>query len=71
MDLNGQKKATVIPIILEKMRNFEKLPFGELVAVPANLKPICDFEDQEEAWNQVNAKVSEVIEEKLEGRQGL
>ncbi len=65
MEQHEQDKATVIPIILERVTNYEQLPFGKLASVPDDLNPICGCEDGEGAWRRVNEKVSEAIRERL------
>jgi hypothetical protein len=55
LELNESRAARVVPVLVEKIRDFKKLPIGSLQALPTPLKPIRDWQDQVKALDDVVA----------------
>ena len=56
------KDAIVIPILLRPTNDLDKAPFGELLAIPRNRKPISRWSHKDEAFVEVAREIREVVE---------
>ncbi|HVR39156.1 MAG TPA: toll/interleukin-1 receptor domain-containing protein, partial [Thermoanaerobaculia bacterium] len=57
------RKAAVVPIIIETTNAWQKLPFGKLQALPTGGKEIPKWKRQDEGWADVAAGIERVAEE--------
>ena len=55
------QKAIVIPNLLRSIDNWKGEPFGSLLAIPRNGKPINKWSDPEEAFAEVAKEIRRVI----------
>jgi Trypsin-like peptidase domain/TIR domain len=55
------QKATVIPILLRSIDNWKEEPFGDLLAIPRNGKPISKWTDSDEAFAEVAKEIRRVV----------
>lgn len=55
------QKATVIPILLRSIDNWKAEPFGDLLAIPRNGKPINKWSDTDEAFAEVAKEIRRVV----------
>ena len=62
MERHEAKEARVIPVILDHC-DWKSAPFGKLLAVPTDGKPIAMFSNQNEAFLEVATAVRTAIEE--------
>lgn len=63
-------EAVIVPILLKKVAGFNRLPFAKISALPRGLNPISEWEQQEDAWYEVEGEISKLIT-KLEEKRGL
>ena len=56
------KDAIVIPVLLRPTNDLDKAPFGKLLAIPRNHKPISKWSDKDEAFVEVAREIREVVE---------
>lgn len=63
-------EAVIVPILLKKVAGFSRLPFAKISALPRGLKPISDWDHQEDAWYEVEGEISKLIT-KLEESRGI
>jgi hypothetical protein len=54
--------AIVIPILLSPTANLDNTPFGKLLALPRNRKPISKWPDKDEAFVEVARDIKAVVE---------
>lgn len=55
------QQATVVPILLRNIDNWEGEPFGVLQAIPRNGKPISKWPDHDEAFAEVAREIRRVV----------
>ena len=53
LELQEKGKARVIPLLLEPIRNFAKLPVAKLEALPSKAKPISKWKDRVRALDDI------------------
>jgi tetratricopeptide (TPR) repeat protein len=61
LERHGNKEARVIPIILRSV-DWHRSPFGKLVALPTDGKPITSWSNQDEAFTDVVKGLRKVID---------
>ena len=62
MERHQLKEAIVIPVLLRPSNDFDKAPFGNLLAIPRNRKPISKWSDRDEAFVEVAREIRAVVE---------
>jgi hypothetical protein len=62
MERHNSKEAIVIPILLRPSNDLDKAPFGALLALPRNRKPISKWSDKDEAFVEVARDIRAVVE---------
>ncbi len=67
LDLHGQNKAVVIPIVLRSCM-WQHTPFAKIQALPKDAKAICSWSDQDEAMTNV-AEGIKLVAEKIRSSQ--
>lgn len=63
-------EAVIVPVLLKKVANFNLLPFAKINALPRGLKPVAEWEQQEDAWYEIAGEINKLIT-KLEERRGV
>ena len=63
-------EAVIVPILLKKVANFDLLPFAKINALPRNLKPVSEWDTQEDAWYEIAGEISRLIKD-LEKQKGI
>ncbi len=65
VEKHQENLARVIPIIIEKVPNFNYLPFSKIAALPQDGydKPLISWDDQDAAWEHINDGITKSIEE--------
>jgi trypsin-like peptidase/TIR domain-containing protein len=61
MERSKAGKAIVIPILLTPTDDLSNAPFGKLLAVPRNRKPISKWSDKDEAFVEVAKEIRAVV----------
>lgn len=58
-------QAKVIPIIIEKVPNYQYLPFANIAALPQDGydKPLDSWEDKDAVWEHINEGITKLVEE--------
>ena len=62
MERNATRDAIVIPVLLRPTSDLDKAPFGKLLAIPRNRRPINRWSDKDEAFVAVAKEIREVVE---------
>ena len=62
MERSKDGDAIVIPILLSPTADLESTPFGKLLALPSNRKPISKWLDKDEAFVDVARDIRAVVE---------
>jgi len=62
MERHKSKEAIVIPVLLRPSNDLDKAPFGNLLAIPRNRKPISKWPDRDEAFVEVAKEIRAVVE---------
>lgn len=62
MERHKSKEAIVIPVLLRPSNDLDKAPFGNLLAIPRNRKPISKWSDKDEAFVEVAKEIRAVVE---------
>ena len=63
LERHKDRDARVIPIILRPVVDWERLPFGKLLALPTDGRAVTLWENQDEAFTNVAKGIAEVVEE--------
>ena len=63
LERHKDRNARVIPIILRPVVDWERLPFGKLLALPTDGRAVTLWENQDEAFTNVAKGIAEVVEE--------
>jgi Trypsin-like peptidase domain/TIR domain len=61
MDRSKAGEAIVIPILLSTTDDLSNTPFGKLLAIPRNRKPINKWSDKDEAFAEVAKEIRTVV----------
>jgi hypothetical protein len=61
LEMRGQGRAWVIPIILEHC-DWRQSPLGELLACPKDGKPVADYPNPNKAFNEITQEIRRVVE---------
>lgn len=62
-------KARVIPVLLRPVY-WEEAPFGKLMALPKNAKPVVNWRNRDDAFVEIALGVRQVVEELLRQKEG-
>jgi len=62
MERNDAKEATVIPVLLRPTDDLEEAPFGKLLSIPRNGKPVTKWSDRDEAFAEIAKEIRNVVE---------
>ena len=62
MERQKSREAIVIPIILRPTANLNEAPFGKLLTLPRNGKPVSKWQDHDEAFADIAKEIREVVE---------
>ena len=62
MERHNSKEAVVIPVLLRPSNDLDKAPFGTLLALPRNRKPISKWPDRDEAFVEVARDIRATVE---------
>ena len=62
MERSRADDAIVIPILLSPTDELEKAPFGKLIVLPRNRKPISKWSDKDEAFAEVAREIRAAVE---------
>ena len=62
MERNATRDAIVIPVLLRPTSDLAKAPFGKLLVIPRNRRPINRWPDRDEAFVEVAKEIREVVE---------
>ena len=61
MERSKARDAIVIPILLSFTEDLESTPFGKLLALPRNRKPISKWADKDEAFADIAKEIRKVV----------
>lgn len=61
MERHRSGEATVIPVLLRSIDNWKEAPFGKLLTIPRNGKPISKWQDRDEAFAEVAKEIRTVV----------
>jgi hypothetical protein len=67
MERHNAKEAIVIPINLRNIDNWREMPFGQLLAIPRNNKPVIEWRNRDAAFAEIAKEIRGVVE-RLRGR---
>ncbi len=63
MQRHDAGEATVIPIILRKIDEFNALPFSKLQSLPSGARPVTSWKDRDEAFSDIARGIRQTIME--------
>ena len=63
MERNDAKEATVIPVLLRPTDDLEEAPFGKLLSIPRNGKPVTKWSDRDEAFADIAGEIRKVVDQ--------
>jgi hypothetical protein len=61
MERHRSGEATIIPVLLRSIDNWKEAPFGKLLTIPRNGKPISKWADKDEAFAEVAKEIRTVV----------
>ena len=62
MERHDTKEATVIPVLLLPTADLEEAPFGKLLSIPRNGKPVTQWSDRDAAFAEIAKEIRNVVE---------
>ena len=62
MERGQAREAVVIPISLRNIDNWRNTPFGELLALPRNGKPVIEWSNRDAAFAEITKEIRGVVE---------
>ncbi len=57
LELQARKQARLVPVLLERIRDYDALPLGKLQALPSGKRPISTWRDRVRALDDVGAGI--------------